>query len=166
MDTTLPVAEDSRIKILEETLPLVATLADLALKTKHAHWNLRGDDGYSAHKLLDELNDELLELTDTLAERCGALGGYVPGVPSAILKGTRLSEFPQNGLLISTAFDYLTAIQGQLTEASRAFRLADEIVGDKTNVFSDSVTSNILQEMIGRLERMSYLTGLNKKDVT
>ena len=57
----------------------VADLLDLYSQTKHAHWNVKGQDFIALHKLFDEINEAVEDYVDDIAERAVQLGGVVPG---------------------------------------------------------------------------------------
>lgn len=50
----------------------------LMAKTQACHWNARGTNFYSIHKLTQEQYEELFEAVDELAERIRALGEDAP----------------------------------------------------------------------------------------
>lgn len=78
--------------ILNQTL---ADLSDLKSHAKQAHWNLRGPNFVSYHKLADKVADGADGLVDTVAERCIQLGGYVYGLTSHAAKNSGLPKFPE-----------------------------------------------------------------------
>ncbi len=59
-------------RILNERL---AELIDLKLQIKQAHWNVKGPNFISLHKLFDEFAGTIEEQIDETAERITALGG-------------------------------------------------------------------------------------------
>ncbi len=54
---------------------LLADVFALYLKTKNFHWHMSGSNFRDYHLLLDDHGDELLQMTDPLAERVRKLGG-------------------------------------------------------------------------------------------
>lgn len=78
--TPRPVAEAS-IELLNRHLALT-TAAQLF--AKFAHWNVKGDGFYSAHKLFDKVYAQLQQQTDAIAERITALGGVANGLPGEL----------------------------------------------------------------------------------
>jgi starvation-inducible DNA-binding protein len=63
---------------------------DLALLTKHAHWNLKGPQFIALHEMLDGFRNELDEHVVTMAERVTQLGGTT----QAVAKGAMLAPYP------------------------------------------------------------------------
>ena len=78
--------------ILNQSL---ADLSDLYSQTKQAHWNVRGPNFYSLHKLFDDLAGAVEEHLDDVAERVTALGGTAQGTVRQIAAASRLPEFPR-----------------------------------------------------------------------
>lgn len=52
-----------------ELSKIVIDLTDLAMQFKTAHWNVVGENFLVLHPLFDEIYGELVEFTDTIAER-------------------------------------------------------------------------------------------------
>src|SRR5246500_4851614 len=55
--------------------PILADVFALYLKTKNFHWHMSGPHFRDYHLLLDEQADQLLAMTDPVAERVRKLGG-------------------------------------------------------------------------------------------
>src|SRR5438067_12817457 len=60
----------------------LATLTDLAVTYKQAHWNVLGPGFAQLHLLFDQFADETRTYTDTVAERAVSLGGAAHGTPA------------------------------------------------------------------------------------
>jgi starvation-inducible DNA-binding protein len=88
----LGLAQDARTAVVQELSRLLADTAVLSLKTQHFHWNVTGPLFYSLHKLTEAQYEELVEATDTLAERIRALGEFAPGTYSAFSRMSELSQ--------------------------------------------------------------------------
>ena len=65
---------DARQKVADALNPLVADAFALYVKTKNFHWHVSGNHFRDYHLLLDEQADQLIEITDVLAERSRKLG--------------------------------------------------------------------------------------------
>lgn len=112
------MAEKKRIEsaaLLNRTL---ASVIDLYMQTKQAHWNIKGHGFIMLHKLLDEVAEEVEDQVDIIAERATALGGTAYGTLQAVSKATELREYPTNISSIAHHLEHLThnfAILGEFT---------------------------------------------------
>lgn len=73
--TPTGLAENAVKDISAAATTLLADVFALYLKTKNFHWHMSGAHFREYHVLLDEYGDELLAITDPLAERVRKLGG-------------------------------------------------------------------------------------------
>lgn len=71
------IKEEARLEMVDGLTPKVADALDLYSQVKMAHWNLKGMDFVSTHRFLDELADDLTNITDLLAERVVTLVGMI-----------------------------------------------------------------------------------------
>lgn len=72
----------------------LASLSDLAMAYKQAHWNVLGGDFSQLHGMFDQFADQTLEYADVAAERAVALGGHARGTVQAAVSGSSLPAFP------------------------------------------------------------------------
>src|SRR5437899_2953932 len=93
--TRIDLSADTREYIVGLLNQQLANLSDLHSQTKHSHWNVKGPQFWSLHKLFDKLAEGLLEHIDTVAERATALGGVANGTIRMAAAGSRLEEFPE-----------------------------------------------------------------------
>ena len=80
--------------IMSVVLELKNLLADtytLYLKTQYYHWNMKGQNFYSVHKMLEEQYEELALTIDEVAEQISMLGYIAPGSFSEFEKVTEIS---------------------------------------------------------------------------
>ena len=110
--------KSAMIALMNETL---ATLIDLSLVTKQAHWNIKGPHFIAIHEMLDDFRDNLDEHVDTIAERIVQLGGTALGTVQAISKGTDLNPYPTD---IFSTKDHLEALIGRFGKVSNLMRKA------------------------------------------
>src|SRR5690242_14509780 len=80
---------------------------DLQTQMKQAHWNIKGPHFIGLHKLFDEINADVQEYIDEIAERAVMLGAQVHGTARAVAKGSSLKEYP---LDITADTDHIAAV--------------------------------------------------------
>src|SRR5688500_6506850 len=100
-----PSAPDRLVNELNRTL---ATLIDLTLSYKQAHWNLQGRAFAQLHTLFDAFVAEAAGYADLVAERAVTLGGAAHGTVEESAGWSVLEAFPpllrdQRGLLAALA---------------------------------------------------------------
>lgn len=81
------------MKITKALQSNVATLTDLALSAKMAHWNVKGHMFHSLHQLFDQVYQQANTYTDEMAERLVQLDGIALTSVSAIKKESVLEDF-------------------------------------------------------------------------
>jgi len=79
------------VEILNNTL---ANEVLLSLKTRSAHWNVRGAGFLELHGLYNTQYKQLNDISDEIAERARMLGGLPIGSFEGFLKNARLEEQP------------------------------------------------------------------------
>lgn len=72
----------------------LASMIDLALAAKQAHWNILGPNFAGLHELLDVVAAEARDWGDLLAERAVAIGGTAHGTVQDVASGSGLPPFP------------------------------------------------------------------------
>jgi starvation-inducible DNA-binding protein len=97
-------AKSTVIGILNESL---ASVIDLALVTKQAHWNLKGPQFIAVHELLDTFRAQLDNHGDTIAERVVQLGGTALGSLQSVSSSTKLKAYTTYMYLIHDLLDAL-----------------------------------------------------------
>lgn len=73
-----------------------ASTIDLRYQSKEAHWNVRGPQFRSLHKLFDRLSKHCDKHLDFFAERCVQLGFTVDGRIQDANTYSQLEEYPQD----------------------------------------------------------------------
>jgi starvation-inducible DNA-binding protein len=99
----------------------LADALDLHLQAKQAHWNVKGPSFIALHELFDEVEEELEEHADEIAERAVVLGGTAYGTVRVAAAKSRLSEYP---LEIVSGREHVTALSAALAKFGKSVRAA------------------------------------------
>jgi starvation-inducible DNA-binding protein len=126
----------------------LATLLDLVLLAKQAHWNVAGPSFRSLHVALDELADLARHQADAVAERAATLGHAPDGRAAAIIRESTLPTLDVGPL--------------RDNDVIRAFGTILETVGtcvqQALDAFDDDpVTFDLFTEVLAELEKQSWL---------
>lgn len=92
MKTNIGVSLKNRQKVVNELSILLADEFVLSTKTKHAHWNVEGNDFHEKHLFFQGLFEQLDEIVDEIAERIRSLDHFAPGSLKQFLQLTHLTE--------------------------------------------------------------------------
>ena len=115
--TRISIPEKNRVDLISMLNSTLAGVSDLYAQLKNAHWNIKGLQFISLHKLFDEQAEALEEQVDTVAERVTALGGTALGAVQDIIANTVLKAYPANlfeANLIITHLAHNFAILGEI----------------------------------------------------
>ena len=128
----------------------LADCIDLQTQTKQAHWNVKGPEFISLHKLFDEINDDVEEYVDTIAERAVQLGGTVEGTARAVAAKSSLPEYP---LTITTGRDHVAALANALAMFGKSTRQAIR----QSDEFGDADTADIFTEVSRAIDKWLWM---------
>jgi starvation-inducible DNA-binding protein len=131
--------ESVRSQVVEVLSCRLADCIDLQTQTKQAHWNVKGPDFIALHKLFDEINEDVEDYVDLIAERAVQLGGTVEGTVRAVAVKSTLPEYP---LTITSGPDHVAALANALATFGKSARQAidqmDELGdADSADVFTE-----------------------------
>lgn len=118
----------------------LACAIDLQTRCKQAHWNVRGPQFISLHKLFDEVNEVVEEFVDELAERIAQLGGVALGTAHEVARATTLERYPTD---IAEGPDHCLALAESLAAFGAGVRKAIE-TSDK---MGDAATADLFTEL-------------------
>ena len=124
----------------------LADAIDLALSTKHAHWNLRGRQFIAVHEMLDGLRTEIDTHADTLAERVVQLGGTALGTAHIVVQASKLQAYPTDLVRVE---DHMLALAGRYGDLANSTRSAIETVDE----LGDANTADILTAFSRSLDK-------------
>jgi starvation-inducible DNA-binding protein len=118
----------------------LADCIDLQTQCKQAHWNVKGTSFIGLHKLFDDINSDVEEYVDLLAERVVQLGGVAEGTARCAAERSTLSEYPMD---ISDGLDHVEALSTALSAFGQVCRAGIEQVDG----WGDADTADILTEI-------------------
>jgi len=88
--THLPVQLDVRTALAKTMQRVLAATLDLYMRTKQAHWNVRGPFFFARHELFDKIADTRLTHADLIAERIGTVGAAAAGSVESVHEASPL----------------------------------------------------------------------------
>ena len=144
--TRMSLPEKKRIELISMLNKTLASVADLQIQLKHAHWNIKGANFIALHKLFDELHEEAEEHADVVAERVMALGGTALGTIQDIVKNTGLRVLPTN------IFTYIELIEHIAHNFAILSELCREHI-DKSEKLDDMATNDIYIDLCRMLDK-------------
>jgi starvation-inducible DNA-binding protein len=102
---------EARARIADLLNMRLADCIDLQTQCKQAHWNVKGPSFIGLHKLFDDVNTDVEEYVDLLAERVVQLGGVAEGTARCAAERSTLREYP---LEISNGQEHVDALSTAL----------------------------------------------------
>lgn len=135
--------------ITEAVNPLIADAFALYVKTKNFHWHLAGSHFRDYHLLFDEQADAILASIDTLAERVRRIGGTTIRSISHISQLQTIQDDNDDFVSAAEMVQRLLEDNAHMAQMQRAsIAICDQ--------HRDSVTSNVLQEILDETERRKW----------
>jgi starvation-inducible DNA-binding protein len=151
----LPAAARSEaVRLLNARL---ADCIDLQTMCKQAHWNVKGPQFISLHKLFDEINEDVEEYVDLLAERVVQLGGIAEGTARVVAQRTTLLDYP---LTIGAGHEHVAALSDVLSQFGRTARIGIE----EMNELEDAASADILTEICRGVDKWLWFVEAHAQD--
>src|SRR2546426_8396040 len=132
--------EASRLEAVGLLNQRLADCIDLQTQCKQAHWNVKGPTFIALHKLFDEINEDVQEYADLLAERVVQLGAVAEGTVGLVAERSSLIDYP---LALSTGAEHVAALSDALAMFGRTARVGIE----EMNELEDAGSADILTEI-------------------
>jgi starvation-inducible DNA-binding protein len=136
----------SAIGLLNQQL---ADALDLDLQAKQAHWNVKGPNFIALHELFDEVEEELEEFADDIAERAVVLGGTAYGTVRVAAGQSRLPEYP---LDIRSGREHVAALSSALAKFAASARAAI----DSASTLGDADTADLFTEVSRGVDKLLW----------
>jgi starvation-inducible DNA-binding protein len=132
--------EAVRSKVIDILNARLADAIDLQTQCKQAHWNVKGPNFIALHKLFDDVNEEVEEYVDLIAERAVQLGGVADGTARSVAKRSGLVEYAAKG---ADGREHVQALSSALSSFGKAARTAIAQTGD----IGDADTADVFTEI-------------------
>jgi starvation-inducible DNA-binding protein len=130
----------TRARVAELLNQRLADCIDLQTQCKQAHWNVKGPSFIALHKLFDDINEDVEEYVDLLAERVVQLGGVAEGTARLVAERTTLADYPR---LLTSGEAHVDALSSALAAFGSGTRKA---IGQGDEL-QDADTVDILTEI-------------------
>lgn len=151
----LPAATRGRVtELLNQRL---ADCIDLQTQCKQAHWNVKGPSFIGLHKLFDDINTDVEQYVDLVAERAVQLGGVAEGTARCAAERSTLSEYP---LSIVTGEEHVEALSSALARFGASCRNDIEQAGE----LGDADTADILTEISRGIDKWLWFVEAHQQE--
>lgn len=141
---------DQAVKEISGALTLLlADILAIYVKTKNFHWHMSGRHFRDRHLLLDEQGNELLAMTDAVAERVRKIGGRTLRSVGQI---SRIQRVLDNDAAYVTPLDMLAELRDDNAVLVREMRNTHVLCSD----YADVATASLLETWIDEGERRTW----------
>ncbi|MBV8212089.1 MAG: DNA starvation/stationary phase protection protein [Verrucomicrobia bacterium] len=147
--TRTDLSSDAVTEISSELRKLLADVFALYLKTKNFHWHLTGRHFRDYHLLLDEHSEQILSMTDDIAERARKLGGSTLRSISDVTRHQRLLD---NNADFVPPLDMLAELRADNLQLTRYLRSTHEVCARHNDV----ATTSLIETWIDETERRTW----------
>lgn len=144
--TRMSLPEKVRMEVITMLNKTLASVFDLSAQMKQAHWNVKGMEFISLHKLFDAIAEEVEEQVDIVAERITSLGGTALGTIDQAVANTSLRTYPVD----------IFAAKDHLEHLAHNFAILGELVRDdidKTAELDDMGTNDLYIVLVRMLDK-------------
>ena len=132
--------EATRLEVIRLLNQRLADSIDLQTQCKQAHWNVKGPTFIALHKLFDDINEDVEEYSDLIAERVVQMGGVAEGTVGVVADRSTLVDYP---IGLATGAEHVAALSDALAAFGRSVRLGIE----EMNELQDAGSADILTEI-------------------
>lgn len=151
--------EPSRVEAIDLLNQRLADCIDLQTQCKQAHWNVKGPTFIALHKLFDEVNEDVEEYVDLLAERIVQLGGIAEGTARIVAQRSNLIDYP---LTLASGDEHVAALSDALAEFGRTARLGIDELDD----LEDADSADILTEISRGVDKWLWFVEAHQQTKT
>ena len=140
LDTHNDLSAATREEMITMLNQELADMSDLHSQTKQAHWNVKGEQFISLHKLFDEFAEALTGYIDEIAERAVQLGGTAMGTNRMSAADSRLPEYPAE---VMGSMDHVSALTERYAIVAASIRAAIDIAEEAGDMDTVDLLSGI-----------------------
>lgn len=150
MEANIGLSAKTRKEIADILNQLLCDELVIYIKTLKFHWNVYGIVFHDFHALFKEQYEQMLDISDEVAERVRAMDHDAFGTMTEFLKKTRLKEEPGK---VPDALGMIKTLLADHEAVIRYIRKDIEICED----LRDVGTSNILQDIMEKHEKIAWM---------
>lgn len=146
LQTPTDLSSEAVPALSQELNALLANVFAMYVKTKNFHWHLSGPQFRDLHLLFDEQAQQVLDMTDEIAERVRKLGG---GTIKSIGQIARLQQLKDNDA------DYVSPREmvKELLQDNRTLTAQLRRVHELCDQHGDVATASLIENWIDESER-------------
>ncbi|MBO9127974.1 MULTISPECIES: Dps family protein [unclassified Rhizobium] len=148
LNTPTDLGQNARNDISGALTALLADVFTLYLKTKNFHWHLSGPHFRDFHLMLDDQADQLIGMTDAIAERARKVGGMTLRSVGHIARIQRLLD---NDADFVTAEDMLAELKSDNEQLIGILRQLHELTSEHRDVATTSLVEGWVDDAEGRV---------------
>ena len=148
--TGIDLSETNQVQLVELCNACLADAVDLQLHCKHAHWNVKGPNFIALHQLFDQVNENVEDYIDLIAERAVQLGGVANSTARVV---TTWAHMPENDTQSASERDYVQSLSGALASFGKIARTAIA----KANELGDALSADIFTEILRGVEKWLWM---------
>jgi starvation-inducible DNA-binding protein len=149
LTTPTTLSAEAVHNILEALKILLADAFALYLKTKNFHWHMSGSHFRDYHLMLDDQSEEILSMTDAIAERARKIGGTTI---RSIGQISRLQRVVDNDAAYVEPSDMIEELRNDNAVLTKNMREMHSLC-DK---FGDVATAGLLENWIDESEKRTW----------
>ena len=138
-----PLGPDATRDISAAMTALLADVFAVYLKTKNFHWHMSGPHFRDYHRLLDDQGDQLLAMTDPIAERVRKIGGTTLRSIGQIFRQQRILD---NDADVATPGSMLAELRDDNRQLAMELRELHALCDESGDVASASLLENWIDE--------------------
>ena len=151
--------EATRVEVIGLLNQRLAECIDLQTQCKQAHWNVKGPSFIGLHKLFDEINEDVEQYVDLIAERVVQLGGIAEGTVGAVEGRSTLPDYP---LVLSSGAEHVAALSDALAAFGRTSRMGIEEMDE----LEDAESADLLTDIGRGIDKWLWFVEAHQQDRT